>query len=109
MAETITRYRDFWPFYLREHGKPATRAIHYAGTTLSLFAFAAGLVWSGWWFLAMPIAGYGFAWTAHFAVEHNRPATFRYPLWSLLSDYRMFFLWIGGRMGPHLKQAGVAR
>ncbi|WP_010542850.1 DUF962 domain-containing protein [Sphingomonas elodea] len=108
MARTITRYPDFWLHYLREHGKPATRRLHYAGTALTFVALAAGLTLDSLWLLAIPLAGYGFAWGAHFAVEHNRPATFTYPLWSLASDYRMFFLWLTGRLGPHLKQAGVA-
>ncbi|WP_066720517.1 DUF962 domain-containing protein [Sphingomonas pituitosa] len=108
MARTITRYRDFWPHYLREHARPATRRLHYIGTALTFAALAAGIVLNAWWLIAIPLAGYGFAWGAHFGVERNRPATFTYPLWSLLSDYRMFFLWIGGRLGPHLKRAGVA-
>ena len=108
MARAITRYADFWPYYLREHAKAQTRALHYAGTMLTFAALAAGLWLSSWWFLAIPLAGYGFAWAAHFGVEKNRPATFTYPLWSLVSDYRMFFLWLGGRLGPHLQRAGVA-
>jgi hypothetical protein len=107
MSNRIASYHEFWPHYLREHGKRATRKLHYIGTALTLVALALGVFVSAWWLLAIPLAGYGFAWFAHFRVEHNRPATFTHPWWSLVSDYRMFFLAATGRLGPHLERAGV--
>ena len=59
------------------------------------------------WLLAMPVAGYFFAWLAHFRVEKNRPATFTYPLWSLAADFKMWWMALTGQLGPELEKAGV--
>lgn len=110
MAEPIQSYREFWPHYLREHARPETRAVHFVGTaiaTVSLFAlFVSGKAW----FIAVALAGgYGPAWFAHFFLEHNRPATFTHPLWSLVSDYRMTLAWVSGRLESELNKAGIAQ
>jgi hypothetical protein len=101
-------YQAFWPFYLREHSKPVTRAFHYVGTTLGLACVVwAVLTLNPLWLFGLPLCGYFFAWVSHFGVEHNRPATFTYPLWSLYSDFRMYFLFLTGRLAPELRRAGV--
>jgi hypothetical protein len=108
MAEGIATYREFWPHYLREHARPETRAIHFAGTFVATASLLALIATGNPWFVAGAlIGGYGPAWIAHFFVEHNRPATFQYPLWSLASDYRMAWSWLTGRLPRELAKAGV--
>ena len=108
MTTRFANFSQFWPYYLAEHSKPRTRALHYLGTSLAVLLAVAALVTGRYLlFAALPVAGYFFAWLAHFAVERNRPATFTYPLWSLLADFRMWWLWLTGRLGPELRKAGV--
>lgn len=108
MAHRCASYREFWPFYLREHAKEATRRIHFAGTGLVLVVLLGALVTGSWWLLILAaVVGYAPAWYAHFFVERNRPATFTHPFWSLISDFRMFFLWCAGRLESELKRHRV--
>ena len=96
-------YAQFWLRYLQAHARPETRALHYFGSVLALAALALTVVLADWrWLIAAPLVGYGFAWAAHFGIEHNKPETFGHPLWSLASDYRMSILFLTGRLRPHL-------
>jgi hypothetical protein len=99
VAERIATYKAFWPYYLQEHSVPACRHLHFVGTTLVIGLVVAAIV------TATPkllfgclLAGYGFAWIGHFVIEKNRPATFKHPLWSLISDFRMWGHMVVGRL-----------
>ncbi len=108
--QRITSYAEFWPYYLREHSSPSCRALHYIGTTLALACLAI-LIFTGnaWAILGALIGGYGFAWVGRFMIEKNLPATFTYPFWSLYSDFRMYFLFLSGRIARQLEIARIEK
>jgi hypothetical protein len=108
-ASPPTSFHQFWAFYLREHSRFATRAIHVAGTLAALVLGLTGLL-QNWGppGLALSLGvGYAPAWASHFLIEHNRPASFKRPLFSFIADVRMAVLFLSGRLGPHLRAAGV--
>ncbi len=107
--KTIQTYKDFWPYYLREHAQPATRGWHYVGTILAIAVLIFVIATGNWLFLPLVlVSGYFFAWLSHGLIEKNKPATFTYPLWSLVSDFRMLFHFLTGTMGRELEKAGVS-
>jgi hypothetical protein len=96
-AERFTRFADFYPFYLREHSDRRNRRLHFIGSTLVLVClwqlFSTG---RPLWIVNGLLCGYGFAWIGHFFFEKNRPATFKYPLYSLMGDWLMYAdIWRG--------------
>jgi hypothetical protein len=106
MIEAPATFKAFWPHYLRAHRAPACRRFHYVGSSGALIGIAASLVTRNpLWFVIGIVFAYAMAWTGHFAVERNRPATFGNPLWSLMGDIRMYWLWLGGRLEPALAAA----
>jgi hypothetical protein len=84
-------FEEFWPYYVKEHQKKATRVLHFVGTTAAMASLAGGLFTKRRWLLALaPVVGYGPSWIGHFFVEKNKPATFKYPVWSLRADLVMW-------------------
>ena len=85
-----TTFEDFYPFYLREHSNPTCRRLHVIGTSLGALALIIILLTGHYRFLFVPLLiGYGFAWVGHFFFQKNKPATFKYPLFSLRGDFEM--------------------
>jgi hypothetical protein len=92
MVKSYQSFSEFYPFYLSQHQHPICRQLHFMGSILILFVTA--LVIYNQQFiglLSLPVIGYGFAWIGHFVFEKNRPATFTYPLWSFMGDWKMFW------------------
>lgn len=92
-------FNEFYPYYLSEHLNTTCRVLHFIGSWLVLGILAMALIsGNAWWFVAIPLAGYGFAWVGHFFFENNRPATFKYPLYSFIGDWVMFVQLLIGKI-----------
>lgn len=88
--DRFASFSEFYPYYLAEHSDPRCRALHYTGSLLVVAITLSAIATGSWlWLLVLPFVGYGFAWIGHFFCEKNRPATFRYPLYSLAGDWVM--------------------
>ena len=92
-------FAEFYPFYLSEHSNLVSRRLHFVGTSVAIALLVAALVTQMWWFAAAALVqGYAFAWVGHFFFEHNRPATFKYPRFSLMGDWRLWWEIATGKM-----------
>ena len=88
----MTARYTYVDIYLSEHQNVTSRRLHVLGTSLALgFVLPALATQNAWWLLGALVQGYAFAWVGHFFFEHNRPATFQYPLYSLMGDWRLWW------------------
>ena len=96
----FSTFAAFYPFYLGEHSVRTCRRLHFVGTWLALFCLIAFVASGGvlWWLLFALGVGYSFAWVGHFFFEKNRPATFKYPFYSLMGDWVMWWDILRGRI-----------
>ena len=90
-ASEFSTFKDFYPYYLQEHANRTCRRLHFIGTTGVILLVIAALVTSSLtWLWFVPVMDYGIAWVGHFFFEHNKPATFQHPLYSLAGDWFMY-------------------
>ena len=86
-------FAEFWPYYLSEHSRSATRVLHGIGILAAIGLLVVVFAIGKWWLFPLALVpGYGLAWVGHFFIEKNRPATFAYPLWSFKGDWKMLAL-----------------
>jgi hypothetical protein len=106
--DRIKTYEAFWPFYLGEHSLSLTRTVHFIGTTIAAILIVTAAVTLTWQpLIGALISAYSCAWLSHFFIEKNRPATFTYPGWSFVSDWRMWALMATGKLGAELKRFNI--
>jgi hypothetical protein len=106
----FSSFKEFWPFYLSQHLNPVCRNLHYAGTLLALVLFVIFVGAGNFGFIPLAILpGYAFAWVGHFFFERNRPATFKYPLWSFFADFVMLFRFLTGKIGIELSSVELKK
>ena len=99
MTKKFESFEQFYPFYLAEHANVVCRRLHFVGSTLALaFVFLAVYPGNYWWLLVGVLQGFAWAWIGHFVFEKNRPATFKYPMYSFLGDWVMYKDMITGKI-----------
>jgi hypothetical protein len=68
------------------------RRLHFIGTTIAAVLLLTALVTQRWGLVAVAfLEAYAFAWIGHFFFEHNKPATFKYPVLSFIGDWRLWW------------------
>lgn len=98
-TDNFASFSEFYPYYLSEHKHPTCRLLHYVGSSIALGIILYALTSGNFSILPLAIiSGYAFAWTGHLFFEHNRPATFRHPLWSFLGDWVMLKDFLTGKI-----------
>jgi hypothetical protein len=108
-CKSFASFEEFWPNYLREHSRPETRASHIVGTSIAGASLAAWLTTHKGTYLVLGVmGGYGLSWLGHLIFEHNKPATFNNPLWSLRADLLMYRLWLSGKLDDEVKRVFAA-
>ena len=87
----IKNYNEFYYFYLTEHRNITSRRLHVVGSSIGLYFFSKAIYKrQAKYALYGLVSGYACAWVGHFCFEKNKPASFKQPLYSFISDWRMF-------------------
>ena len=96
--ERYKSFEDFYPYYIAEHDHKYTKLMHFIGTSISIYFLIKFILSFNFLFILYALlAGYGFAWIGHFFIEKNKPATFKYPFYSLKGDYKMYLEILQGK------------
>lgn len=86
----FTSFKKFYPYYLSEHKNKINKLLHVIGSLFALFFLSVIIFLQEYYLIPLSLLfGYFFAWVGHFIFEKNKPATFKYPIYSLMGDWVM--------------------
>jgi len=103
-------YRDFWVAYLDAHRNPGTRAMHYLATVTGIVGTGLAIWLEFLWFMAGGIGvGVLMAVCSHRLIEHNQPLIRVNPFYGAVSDLRMCWLALTGRLSSEYARLGLGR
>jgi hypothetical protein len=103
-------YRDFWVAYLDAHRNPATRAMHYLATMSGMGGAVLAIWFEFLWLMAGGIGvGVLMAVSSHHLIERNRPLIRVNPFFGAISDLRMCWLALTGRLAAEYARLGLGR
>ena len=106
--QRFTSLKKFYPFYLSQHTNNMCRLLHLIGTSFACYNLTSALLHlSIVYFIYALLWGYGCAWIGHFFFEQNKPATFKYPLYSFVSDYIMLYHILTGQIVEKLREYSI--
>ncbi len=92
-------FRSFYKNFLSEHQKLGTRIFHFAGVIFSIIALVYTIISGKERFLwYVPIFLLIFTLLGRFIFENTERQSFRKPLWWLISEFKMFFDLLTGKV-----------
>lgn len=101
-------YGDFWVAYLDAHRNPLTRGMHYLATVTGMGGTALAIWFELLWLMAGGIGiAVMMAVTSHWWIEHNRPLIRVNPFYGAVSDLRMCWLALTGRLRSEYARLGL--
>jgi len=102
----VKTFKEFWGVYVLAHQDKKNQALHFFATLLTfVFAGVFAITHKIIFLVLIPVGSYSLAWIGHLLHERNKPLTWKYPIFSLIADYKMFFMMILGRLDREIEKA----
>ncbi|CBZ24662.1 conserved hypothetical protein [Leishmania mexicana MHOM/GT/2001/U1103] len=96
---SASNHTEFYIYYLAKHSKKWTRRMHLIGTAVGVVGAAVSAVRMDVIGATVSAAvGVAICWAGDTAVEQTQPTTFKNPIWSVMSNFKMVASMLKGDM-----------